>query len=115
MGAAMSQDREPEKIFREIEEEVQKLLKREKDRWREKTIIHYFGLKRGDSLLNDILDTAKEGDVILVSFEEGNLEDAKEKVSVLAKRIGEMGGKAYFIKWPTLLLMKKDVQLKIHR
>lgn len=111
----MSQEREPE-IFREIEEEVQKILKQEEGRRREKTaVIHYFSLKRGNGILGEILQAAREGNVVLVSFENPDLEGVKEDVSKLAQKIGEMGGKAYFIKWPTLLLMNKDMQLKVHR
>ncbi len=110
----MSQEREPE-IFREIEEEVQKLLKGDEIRRREKTVIHYFSLKQGNKLLEEVLDTARKGDVVLVSFENPDLEEVKEKISALAQKMGEIGGRAYFIRWPTLLLMKKDLQLKIHR
>lgn len=111
VGMDMSQESE---ILREIEEEVKKLLREGKSVHREKTVIHYFSLKRGNKL-EEILGPIEEDNIVLVSFEDSDLENVRERISILARKVSETGGKAYFIKWPTLLLVRKDVEFKIHK
>ncbi|MCX8187944.1 MAG: hypothetical protein N3F65_04975 [Nitrososphaeria archaeon] len=101
-------------ILKEIEEEVKILLGEKRNIRLGKAVIYYFSLKQ-DSELGNILEAMRKGDVVLVSFEGSDLENIKEKISMLARKLGEADGEIYFIKWPTLLLVKRNnVELKVH-
>lgn len=111
--AAMSHGGEAD-ILKEIEEEVKILLGEKRNIRLGKAVIYYFSLKQ-DSELGNILEAMRKGDVVLVSFEGSDLENIKEKISMLARKLGEADGEIYFIKWPTLLLVKRDnVELRVH-
>lgn len=99
-------------VFEEIEEEVKKLLGKERGAHHKNVVIYYFNMKRS-SELGDAVEALRRGSVVIISFEDLDLRNIKDRVSILAQKIGEVGGQIYFIKRPALLLMRRDVELRI--
>lgn len=111
---AMSQEQEVD-VLREIEEEVKKLLGERRSISRGKAVIYYFSLKQ-DGELGEVLKAMEKGDVVLISFEGSDLGNVKEKASALARKMSEIGGEAYFIRWPVLLLVRRhNIELNVHK
>ena len=100
------------RILREIEDEVQSILKRSKSARREMgERIHYFKLS-GPDKFNDVWKAAEEMDAILVSLDGLGLNDLRMFVTELKKRVSDES--IYLIRWPILLILPKHMRLVVH-
>jgi len=100
------------RMLREIEDEVQSILK--KSRRGQKEVIeriHYFKLD-GLNRLDDVWKAVKGMDVILISLDGLGLNDLREFVMELKKRVS--GKSVYLIRWPILLILPKNMKLVVH-
>ena len=100
------------RMLREIESEVQSILNRSRKGQREVgERIHYFKLK-GLNRFDDVWKAVEKMNAILISLDGLSLNDLKEFVRELKKRISDES--IYLIRWPILLILPKHMKLVIH-
>ena len=99
-------------MLREIEDEVQSILRRSrKGRGEVDERVHYF--KLGDlNRLDDVWKAVEGMDVILISLDGLGLNDLREFVMKLKKRVS--GKSIYLIRWPILLILPKHMKLIVY-
>jgi len=100
------------RMLREIEDEVQSILKKSRrDRKEVVERIHYFKLG-GLNRLDDFWKAVEGMDVILISLDGLGLNDVRKFVMELKKRIS--GKSVYLIRWPILLVLPRNMKLVVH-
>jgi len=100
------------RMLREIEDEVQSILRRSrKGRGEVGERVHYF--KLGDlNRLDDVWKAVEGMDVILISLDGLGLNDLREFVMKLKKRVSDKS--VYLIRWPILLILPKHMKLIVY-
>jgi len=100
------------RMLREIESEVQSILNRSRKGQREVgERIHYFKLN-GLNRFDDVWKAVEKMNAILISLDGLSLNDLKEFVRELKKRVSDES--IYLIRWPILLILPKHMKLVIH-
>ena len=100
------------RMLREIEDEVQSILKKSRrDRKEAVERIHYFKLG-GLNRLDDFWKAVEGMDVILISLDGLGLNDVRRFATELKKRVS--GKSVYLIRWPILLVLPKNMKLVVH-
>jgi len=112
-GSAIMQDEG--RIFKDIEEEVQKILserRRVEEALEEASRIHYF--KSLDPSLRGFLEKISEREVVLIALREEALSKSMEDVKKILEDLKDERRMVYLIRWPTLLIVGRDVELVVH-
>lgn len=100
------------RMLREIESEVQSILNRSRKGQREVgERIHYFKLN-GLNRFDDVWKAVEKMNAVLISLDGLSLNDLKEFVRELKKRVSDES--IYLIRWPILLILPKHMKLVIH-
>jgi len=100
------------RVFREIENEVQSILKKSRRAQREVgERIHYFKLN-GLNRFDDVWKVVEEMNVALISLDGLSLNDLREFITELKKRFSDKS--IYLIRWPILLILPKHMRLVVH-
>jgi len=100
------------RMLREIENEVQSILKKSrKDRREINERVYYFKLNNLNRL-DDIWKVIEEMNVILISLDGLGLNDLKNFITELKKRVSDEN--IYLIRWPILLILPRHMKLIIH-
>jgi len=99
-------------MLREIEDEVQSILRKSRrGRGEAGERVHYFKLG-GLNRLEDVWKAVEGSDVILISLDGLGLNDLREFVMELKKRVS--GKSIYLIRWPILLILPKHMKLIVY-
>jgi len=100
------------RMLREIEDEVQSILRRAR-RGRAETTerIHYFKLG-GLNKFDDVWRAVEKVNMILISLDGLGLNELREFVTELKKRASDK--RIYLIRWPILLILSKHMKLVVH-
>ncbi|MCD6341543.1 MAG: hypothetical protein J7L83_01620 [Thaumarchaeota archaeon] len=110
-------DKVDREIFDEIERDVQRILRERKSRGEKRGggafTVHYFKLKKPE-LSEKVLDRVRQREMVLMALECPNLNEIEGKTLEMAQKIREEGGKAYFIKYPVMLVMPEGAKLEIY-
>jgi len=106
------------RVLREIEEEVQSILRKSKGIERKadsltRQKISYYRLLRGD-VIEEVSRKVKDGEIVLFSFNGDSAEEVKSVVSRLREHVQELGGEMYLIRRPTVLVVPRDTELRVH-
>ena len=100
------------RMLREIEDEVQSILRKSRrGRGEAGERVHYFKLG-GLNRLEDVWKAVEGSDVILISLDGLGLNDLREFVMELKKRVS--GKSIYLIRWPILLILPKHMKLIVY-
>ena len=100
------------RMLREIEDEVQSILRRSRNaQMRMGERIHYFKLN-GLSKFDDVWKAIEKMDAILISLDGLGLNDLRRFVMELKRRVSD--GSIYLIRWPILLILPRHMKLVVH-
>jgi len=100
------------RMLREIEDEVQSILRRSRNaQMRMGERIHYFKLNGLDKF-DDVWKAVEKMDAILISLDGLGLNDLRRFVMELKRRVSD--GSIYLIRWPILLILPRHMKLVVH-
>jgi len=100
------------RMLREIEDEVQSILRRSRNvQMRMGERIHYFKLN-GLNKFDDVWKAIEKMDAILISLDGLGLNDLRRFVTELKRRVSD--GSIYLIRWPILLILPRHMKLVVH-
>jgi len=102
------------KLLRNIEEEVRKLLSERsaKKVSKKQLVVHYF--KSVDRFPEDRINELLEKGVTLIALRGNALKSVGSLTKKLLENVRNRKSSIYLLKWPTLLIIGDEIELKVY-